>query len=139
MLLTLYKYYFYWLFFRMVGIVLISSSLHCHWSSCWLRVSPVSRCSDLSVYFVCSNWRNLGNLSMTSWRSWWTPLGRSPIWPLSCVSSSLSSLWWGCSYLERITKPMFVTGMAALCQDGTSQISCTGKNVKYENKKLIFY
>ena len=34
---------------------------------------------------------------------------------------------------------MFVTGMAALCQDGTSQISCTGKNDKYENKKLIFY
>ena len=121
----------------MGGIVLISSLLPCHWSSCWLRVSPVSRCSDPSVYFVCSNWLSHGSLLMTSWRSWWTPWGRFQIWPSSSVSSSSFSLWWGCSYLERITKPMFVTGTAVLCQDGTSQISCTG--ITFQLSSNIFY
>ena len=121
----------------MAGIVSISSLLPCHWWSCWRRVSPVYRCSDPSVYFVCSNWPSHGSLSMTSWQSWWILSGHSQIWPSSSVSSSSFSLWWGCSYLERITKPMFVTGTAVPCQDGTSQISCTG--ITFQLSKNRFY
>ena len=121
----------------MAGTVLISSLLPCHWWSCWRRVSPVYRCSDPSVYFVCSNWPSHGSLSMTSWQSWWILSGHSQIWPSSSVSSSSFSLWWGCSYLERITKPMFVTGTAVPCQDGTSQISCTGITFQLSKNRFL--